>query len=106
MAVWALWTGDRVAGCGAMKQHSADMVELKSMRTHPDFLRMGVGRRMLEHLIAECRRLGCREIKLETGTSEDFSAAIALYKHYGFVSCPAFADYFLTEHNQYFRLAL
>ncbi|MCI4645571.1 MAG: GNAT family N-acetyltransferase [Hyphomonadaceae bacterium] len=106
MSVWALWAGDRVAGCGAMKQHDATMVELKSMRAHPGFLRQGVGRRLLEHLIAEARTMGCREIKLETGTSQDFAAAIALYRRYGFVSCPAFADYYLTEHNQYFELQL
>ena len=106
MSVWALWVGDRVAGCGAMKQHDANMVELKSMRAHPDFRGQGVGRYMLEHLIAHARAMGCREIKLETGTSEAFAAAIGLYKCYGFVSCPAFADYSLTDHNQYFRLTL
>ncbi len=106
MSVFALWAGDRVAGCGAMKQHDADMVELKSMRAHPDFRGKGAGRQMLEHLIAEARALGCREIRLETGTSQHFAPAIALYRRYGFVSCPAFADYSLTEHNQYFVLGL
>ena len=106
MSVFALWTEGHVACCGAMKQHDAGMVELKSMRAHPDFRGRGFGRQMLEHLIAEARALGCREIKLETGRSEDFAAAIALYKAYGFVSCPAFADYSLTEHNQYFMLRL
>ena len=45
------WDGDQLCGCGAIKQLSPTQGELKSMRTHPDHLRKGVARALLEALM-------------------------------------------------------
>lgn len=90
---WSAWDGDRLAGCGALKEIGRDHGELKSMRTAPDFLRRGVGEHMLLHLIEEARRRGYTRFSLETGTSPPFAPAEALYRKHGFQPCGAFGDY-------------
>lgn len=104
--VWGLWLGDRLAGVAALKQHDEQLAEVKSMRTQAEFLRQGVGARLLGHLIEEARLLGVSEVKLETGTAPEYDAACALYRRLGFASCPPFADYTGIIHNQYFELQL
>jgi putative acetyltransferase len=42
VTVWTVWQGDAIAGIGALKDLGERAGELKSMRTHPDFLRRGV----------------------------------------------------------------
>jgi putative acetyltransferase len=90
---WSTWEGERLAGCGALKQLTPDHGELKSMRTAPDFLRRGIGEGMLLHLMEEARRRGYRRLSLETGRSPPFAAAQALYAKHGFTECGPFGDY-------------
>src|SRR5262245_24528532 len=52
---WSVWVGGEIAGCGALKRLDAARGELKSMRIADTFRGHGVGRAMLEHLIAEAR---------------------------------------------------
>ena len=47
ITVWTAWAGEALAGMGALKTLAPDWGELKSMRTHPDFLRQGVGAALL-----------------------------------------------------------
>jgi putative acetyltransferase len=50
---WSVWVHEEIAGCGALKQLGARRGELKSMRVADKFLRRGVGRTILEHLMRE-----------------------------------------------------
>ena len=70
---WTLWDGEALAGCGALKEINGEHGELKSMRTAPEFLRRGVGKAILQHLIAEGRRRGYRRLSLETGRPTAFA---------------------------------
>lgn len=106
VTVWSAWSGDAIAGIGALKEHPDGTGELKSMRTHPDHLRKGVGRALLEHIIGEARARGLSRLSLETGTGPAFEAALTLYRNRGFVEGEPFADYFLREFNRYFHLQL
>lgn len=90
---WSAWDGERLAGCGALKELDAGHGELKSMRTAPDFLRRGVGERMLLHLMDEARLRGYARLSLETGRGEPFAAAAALYAKHGFAECGPFGGY-------------
>lgn len=90
---WSAWSGDEIAGCGALKQLDALRGELKSMRVADAFLGRGVGKALLEHLIDEARRRGMTRLWLETGSSDTFTPAIRLYESARFVRCGAFADY-------------
>ena len=106
VAFWSAWDGPSIAGCGAIKEHQADFGEIKSMRTHPNYLRRGVGGLLLEHIIQTARDRGYRRLSLETGSGEAFVPAIRLYESRGFVASTPFADYVASDFNQFFTLEL
>lgn len=90
---WAVWQGDAVIGCGALKHLDGGHGEIKSMRTAAGHLRRGVASAVLEYIIAEARRRGYRRLSLETGASAYFTPAHQLYRKFGFQPCAPFADY-------------
>jgi putative acetyltransferase len=101
------WDGDALAGMGALKDLGNREAEVKSMRTAPAHLRRGVGAAVLARIVADARAAGVARISLETGRSDDYAAARALYARAGFVDCPAFADYpHESPHNCYMTLEL
>jgi putative acetyltransferase len=106
VTVWTAEVGDRVAAVGALKRLDAISAEVKSMRTHPDFLRQGMAAALLETIIVHARAEGLKVLSLETGSGSAFEPALALYRRRGFVNGPAFADYVLTDFNQCLHLAL
>ena len=63
VTVWTAWHGERIASIGALKITEDGTAEVKSMRTHPDFLRMGAGAAVLETIIAACQKAWCTTIK-------------------------------------------
>lgn len=90
---FSAWDGETLAGCGAIKHLDAKHGELKSMRAAPQYRGRGVGRAVLDHLLAEARRRGYTRVSLETGRPEPFLPAQSLYRANGFVECPPFANY-------------
>ena len=106
VTVWSAWKGEAVCGIGALKALDAASGEVKSMRTHPDHLRRGVGAAILEHIISEARARGFRRLSLETGQGPAFEPALALYRRRGFVDGEAFADYARSPFNQFLHLTL
>jgi putative acetyltransferase len=106
VTVWSAWEGGRLLGVGALKVLDETAGEVKSMRTHPDHLRRGVGAALLDEIIAAARAKGLRRLSLETGCGEAFEAALALYRKRGFVVGGPFADYQPSAFNQFLHLAL
>lgn len=106
LTVWSAWRGDRLAGIGALKDHGRGRGEIKSMRTHPDHLKAGVGAAILVHIMAEARRRGMTRLSLETGVGEPFAAALRLYERHGFAYGGAFADYRPSEYCQFMHIDL
>jgi putative acetyltransferase len=106
VTVWTAWQADRVAGVGALKQLSGIFGEVKSMRTHPDFLRQGVAQALLDCIIAEARARKLTRLSLETGSGPAFDPALSLYRKRGFVDGEAFADYRKSDFNQFLHLTL
>jgi putative acetyltransferase len=90
---WSAWLGEDIAGCGALKRLDALRGEIKSMRVADAFLGRGIGRAILEHLIAEARARGMRSLWLETGSAAAFIPALRLYERAGFARCGPFEDY-------------
>jgi len=90
---WSVWVDDAIAGCGALKMLDARRGELKSMRVADAFLRRGIGRAILEFLIAEAGRRGIASLWLETGSAAAFTPALRLYESAGFVRCGPFDGY-------------
>jgi putative acetyltransferase len=105
VTVWSAWFGDSIAGVCALKDLGGGG-ELKSMRTHPDYLRRGVAAALLEHVIDEARRRGLGRLSLETGSGPAFAAALALYRKRGFVDGDAFGGYVRSAFNQFLHLEL
>jgi putative acetyltransferase len=106
VTVWSGWVGPRIAAVGALKDLGSGCGELKSMRTHPDYLRQGVAAQLLDHIVRAAQHRGMRRLSLETGTGPAFDPALALYRRYGFVNGPAFADYPNNSFNQFLHLEL
>jgi putative acetyltransferase len=67
--------------------------ELKSMHTREALRGRGLGRRLLQHLIAEAGKLGLARLDLETGSGPEHAAARALYISQGFEVCSPFGSY-------------
>jgi putative acetyltransferase len=80
-------------GVGALKQLDPDHAEVKSMHTATPARRRGVGRAMVDYLLAVAAQRGARRVSLETGTMDAFAPARALYAEAGFASCGPFGDY-------------
>jgi putative acetyltransferase len=80
-------------GVGALKQLDPAHAEIKSMHTAAAARGRGVGRAMVDHLVAVAAARGVRRISLETGAQAAFEPARALYASAGFVPCGSFADY-------------
>jgi putative acetyltransferase len=106
VTVWTAWHNNALAGIGALKDLGDGTGELKSMRTHPAFLRRGVAAALLEHIIAAARQRGLVRLSLETGSGPAFEPALALYRRRGFVAGAAFAQYERSEFNQFLHLPL
>ncbi len=103
---WSIWDGADLAGCGALKELDVEHGEIKSMRTHEDHLRKGVGAMMLTHIISEARERGYRRLSLETGSTEAFIPALAMYEAHGFQFCPPFGDYVEDPFSRFMTLAI
>lgn len=106
ISFWTLWDGERLAGCGALKQLDAGHGEIKSMRTAQGFHRRGVATQMLQHILDEARRRGYRRVSLETGSMAYFAPARALYLKAGFTECAPFADYIPDPNSVFMTLLL
>ncbi|WP_226642058.1 GNAT family N-acetyltransferase [Microbulbifer variabilis] len=103
---WSARVNGVLAGCGALKEISPVLGEIKSMKTSQGFLRKGAARAVLQEILDEAQKRNYWEVKLETGSSKHFSPAIALYQQYGFEPCKPFANYSEDPHSLFFTKKL
>ncbi|HEY0629143.1 MAG TPA: GNAT family N-acetyltransferase [Sphingomicrobium sp.] len=89
-------------GCGALKRLEPRHGEVKSMRTAEAALGRGVGKAMLDHIVATARAEGMTRLSLETGSTELFAAANRLYEKEGFERTGPFGDYADTPFTRFF----
>ncbi|MDH4148013.1 MAG: GNAT family N-acetyltransferase [Acidimicrobiia bacterium] len=78
----------RPIGCGALKFHAGQPVEIKRMWVSKEARGLGLGRRLLHELEAEASRRGATIVRLETNRS--LAEAISLYRSAGYDEVPAF----------------
>lgn len=79
-------------------------VELKRMFSAPSRRRLGLGRWMLNHLVARARSAGAEWVVLESGRPQ--TAGIALYESAGFVPVTAFGHYAWSDLSVHMGLRL
>ena len=89
-------------GCGALKRLEPGHGELKSMRTAGAALGRGVGKALLDQLVATARSEGMTRLSLETGSTPQFAAALRLYEREGFEPCGAFGGYADTPFTRFY----
>jgi putative acetyltransferase len=99
-------TGGELLGVAALKQLSAGHAEIKSMHTAEAARGQGIGRRLVEHLLAVARERGYERVSLETGAGPAFAPARELYARAGFAPCPPFGDYEPSPNSTCMTLAL
>lgn len=83
----ARW-GSRTAGCVAVRPLAPGVAELKRLFVRPTYRGRGVGRRLVERVVAEARRRGYRRLRLDT--LEGMRPAIRLYLARGFRPIPPY----------------
>jgi putative acetyltransferase len=89
-------------GCAALKRLGEGHGEIKSMRTADEALGRGVGKALLDHLVVTARSEGISGLSLETGSNDQFAAALHLYEREGFESCGPFGGYADTPFTRFF----
>lgn len=101
ITVWAGWDGDALLALGALRALDADHGEVKSMHTAEVHRGRGAGGAMLAKIIAVARGRGMTQLSLETGATDYFEPARALYRRHGFAECAPFGDY-VPDRNSVF----
>lgn len=76
------------AGCVALRPLDAVTGEVKRMFVLPTARKNGIGRALMERLLADAPRLDYRIIRL--GTLDEMTAAQALYRRLGFLQIPRY----------------
>lgn len=77
--------------CGAYRRIDAGAAEIKRMWADPARRGLGLGAGILRALIDGATADGYRELRLETG--EYLTAAVSLYRRFGFTPCAAWGEY-------------
>ncbi len=95
--------GEAIA-CGALKRHPGAVGEVKRMYTKPEWRGRGVGKAILERIIARAREEGCRRVVVETG--DKLHAAWRIYEQAGFTRCGSVLDYPPSPYTVFYEMAL
>jgi putative acetyltransferase len=97
---------DGLLGVAALKQLDGEHAEIKSMHTAEAARGRGIGRALLDHLLAVARERGYRRVSLETGAGPAFAAARGLYASAGFSLCEPFGEYLPSPNSVCMTLSL
>ena len=75
--------GVEIVGTGALVYVQADTMRMVRVSVHKGWRRLGIGRILVEHLVAAARQRGARRVVVET--TRGWHDAISLYQACGFI---------------------
>jgi putative acetyltransferase len=102
-AIWLAQAGADAIGCVALRPLPGSVGEVKRMYVDRAWRGSGVGRALLETLIAHARALGYHHLRL--GAIADMTAARSLYHSLGFVPIERYRADEMVD-TEFYELAL
>jgi N-acetylglutamate synthase-like GNAT family acetyltransferase len=84
--IFMVYADGEPVGCVALMPMSSGVYELSKMAVSPHLRGQGIGRRLLEHAIAQARLIGAKSLFL--GSNSKLSNAVHLYEWVGFRHVP------------------
>jgi putative acetyltransferase len=75
--------GSQLAGCVAMRRLEPGICEMKRLYLRPQFRGKGLGRALADRVIVEARRVGYRQMRLDT-VEPVMKDAVGMYRKLGF----------------------
>ena len=93
VSFWVIWQGETPVGCVALQEHQKTWAEIKSMRSSNGHRGKGIGKQLLDYVLAVAKQRNYDYLRLETGCEDFFQPAREIYRRYGFVERSSFADY-------------
>jgi putative acetyltransferase len=79
----------QAAGCVALRKLEGDICEMKRLYVRPAYRGKGLGRILVERVIAEARAIGYKRMRLDTIASS-MQDAVELYRRMGFQEIPPY----------------
>lgn len=102
-ALFIAYVDDAVAGCVALRPLADGVGEMKRLYVRDAYRSVGLGRRLVDAVIAAARAAGHRELRLDT--LADMTAAQALYRRLGFLEREPYGKAYLPG-TRFFALTL
>ncbi|WP_130620677.1 GNAT family N-acetyltransferase [Dyella amyloliquefaciens] len=102
-ALYLAHVDEELAGCVALRPLHGQMGEMKRLYVRPAYRSLGLGRQLVEAVIAAARHAGFRELLLDTLPT--MASAQSLYRRLGFVEIPPYNDKHLPG-TRFYALAL
>ena len=91
-------------GCAGLRRHDEQTAELKRMYVRVAYRRQGLARLLLDAVEERARRLGYRQLILETGVLQP--QAMALYASHGYGQVETFGHHTESPNSRAFLKAL
>ena len=79
----------QVAGCVALRHLESNICEMKRLYLRPAHRGKGLGRMLVDRVVAEARRIGYERMRLDT-IQPSMPDAIAIYRRMGFQEIPPY----------------